>query len=151
MIDSASIDTALQRLADGFLREVRSAPVRGADLLGWGQFLNTPDSDQVGLYGTCSGLIVVSLAYGRARVSDNVIAFLEGRWEARANPGTKSPRDFALTVRLAYFYLALRIADIPGLGPMLAQVETELQVRQIGGLWRDWRIDAEQFSATGSE
>jgi hypothetical protein len=151
MLDAASIDTAVQRLADGFLTEVRTARMEGPGLSGWGQFLNIPTTDQVGLYGTCSGMIVVSLAYGGARVPPNVVAFLAHRWNSRSNFGTKSPRDFALTLRLAYFYLALRISNIPTLGPMLGEVEAELQARQIGGLWQDWRIDAHSGSHTASE
>jgi hypothetical protein len=148
MIDARSIEMALRKLADGFLNEIR--PVPGAQRqAAWGQFLDKPGDTQVGLYGTCSGVIAVSLAYGGKQVPAEVVAFLRNRWLSRNDERTPGPRDFSLTLRLAYFYLALRIANIDELGPVVGDVQTELKARLVNDMWRDWVIDPQNRSATG--
>ena len=73
-----STDQALERLADTFLQDVRA--VSGIASSGWGQFVSQTGGTQVGLYGTCAGVIVVASAYGHTRVPQPVTAYLTQLW-----------------------------------------------------------------------
>ena len=86
MLDSEGIDTALRSVADAFLGQLRQPsdePERSLGARGWGQFLNRPGEDQVGLYGTCSGVIAIALTYGGHRVPMEALTFLCSRWRSR--------------------------------------------------------------------
>ncbi|MBE0531587.1 MAG: hypothetical protein IH626_12220 [Rhodospirillales bacterium] len=148
MLDEAHIDTALQRMADAFLSQPRHTE-NGAQ--GWGQFLNRHGDQQVGLYGTCAGVIVISLAYGGRRIPQEVIDYLSHRWVHRGDILTKGPIDFALTLRLAWFFLALKLADRAEFNNIVREVDVELQSRIVDDFWVDWQIGAQNRSQTASE
>ena len=139
-------------MADAFLDQPRDAGANQAGpARGWGQFLDRPHDVQVGLYGTCSAVICIALAYGGDHVPPDALRFLTDRWNSRNNPNTKGPRDFSLTLRLAYFYLALKMANRDDLLQLLAEVDTALRERVVNDLWLDWWISAGHHSQVGKE
>src|ERR1043166_7504163 len=98
MLSDPQISSILNKLADSFLREQRSM---GPNLCGWGQFVGQTTSTQVGLYGTCAGVISVSAAYGHTRIRDCVVSYLAELWQQRNAAGTQGAEYFALTARCA--------------------------------------------------
>ena len=78
MLDSVQANRALERLADSFLNNTREIP--GTCHFGWGQFVGPTAGTQVGLYGTCAGLIVVASAYAHGRIPQSVIRYLTQLW-----------------------------------------------------------------------
>ncbi len=151
MLSQAQTNSALQKLADSFLRDLRPA---GADSTqaGWGQFVGQKDGTQVGLYGTCAGSITVALAYGCGRIPEGAIAYLTELWQQRNNPGTDGQRYFALTARLAFFLMALRQSDHPSFAQFVGDVDSELRDRILDdGLFVGWQIDRKHRGETGDE
>jgi hypothetical protein len=65
-MDEARTNSALKKLADSFLNDLR--PINSTAHAGWGQFVGQKAGTQVGLYGTCAGVVTVALAYGDNRV-----------------------------------------------------------------------------------
>jgi hypothetical protein len=144
------MNRALERLADSFLQDVRA--VSGTASSGWGQFVSQTGGTQVGLYGTCAGIIVVASAYGHTRVPQPVTAYLTQLWSERNAAGTNGARYFALTTRLAFCFMALRHCAHPSLASMMAEIDRELRNRILNdGLLVSWQIDSQTKSATGDE
>jgi hypothetical protein len=144
---SADIEAAIQVLADGFLNDIRS---RG-DIAGWGQYLRTP-SRQIGLYGTCSGIICVSLAYGGDRIPDVVTEFINELWASRSTPGADGAKNHSLTARCAFLVLALRLADNKRLRMTQAEATADLLTRtNTDGLFKPWRVNSNDHSHESSE
>lgn len=148
MLTPAKIDSALKKLADGFLNSLRTIDSERA---GWGQFVGPSSSNQVGLYGTSAGIICVALAYGPGRIPPSCVRWLEELWQARDTPGDGS-RNFALTARRAFFLMALRICQHPDLATLISEGDKELLLRLVqDGLLVSWQIDAANRGATGNE
>jgi hypothetical protein len=151
MLDQAQTHRALEKLADSFLNDRRPARP-GGQQAGWGQFVGQTAGSQVGLYGTCAGLITVASAYGHARVPQSVVDYLSDLWQQRHNASTPGPRYFALTARLAFFLLALRQSQHPSLVHILADADCELRARILNdGLFVSWQIDHQHRDTTGDE
>jgi hypothetical protein len=148
MLTKARIDSALRKLADSFLGDVRAVD---SDKSGWGQFVGQPSGKQVGLYGTSAGLICVSLAYGPDHIPEACIRYLDALWQSRDLPGEGS-RNFALTARRAFFLMALRQSQHPRLLDLIPEADKELRSRLLpDGLFVSWQIDANSRAATGNE
>src|ERR1700733_8068883 len=142
MLTEAKIDSALKRLADIFLNEMRL--VGGLPQLGgWGQFIGQPNRSQVGLYGTWAGLISVSIASGPDRVPQIVADYLASLWNERDVPGSVGARNFSLTARRAFFLMALRQCKHKNLEAIASDADRELRERILpDGLFVGWQIDA---------
>jgi hypothetical protein len=150
VLDLVQANRALERLADSFLTNTREVP--GTGHFGWGQFVGPTAGTQVGLYGTCAGLIVVASAYTYGRIPQCVIRYLTQLWRDRNTAGTDGARYFALTARLAFFLMALRHGGHPSLAPIMAEADQDLRTRILDdGLFVSWQIDQNQKGATGDE
>jgi|GEM_PF-4383032 len=118
---------------DGLARKFESTPrvstkadgVEGG--VGWGQFLDGPPlQDQIGPYGTCSGLIVRALAgRGADKQAEQVGHLLKEWWDLR-NSKEGEKKLFSQTTRVALFLLALRIAKLDSTSAMLEEVRQYL-------------------------
>jgi hypothetical protein len=149
MLTDAQISSILNKLADTFLRDQRAT---GPAPCGWGQFVGQTTSTQIGLYGTCAGIITVSAAYGHTRVPDCVVPYLTELWQQRSAAGTQGARYFALTARCAFLFMALRQSRHPALARIMAELDRELRNRILNdGLFVGWRVDANNQSVTGDE
>lgn len=144
---SADIEAAIQQLADVFLTDIRSHDATS----GWGQYLRTP-SRQIGLYGTCSGIICVSLAYGGGRIPNEVVEFINKLWTSRSAPGSDGARNHSLTARCAFLVLALRLANDKRLRTTQEEATTDLLTRSnTDGLFKPWRVNDKDQSHASSE
>jgi hypothetical protein len=151
MVTEAKIDSALKKLADVFLNELRVVG-RSPHLGGWGQFIGQSNRSQVGLYGTSAGLISVSLAYGPDRIPRAAADYLAWLWNERDVPGSAGARNFALTARRAFFLMALRLCKHPNLEAVASDADRELRQRILpDGLFVGWQIDASTRGATGND
>lgn len=147
----ARINSALRKLADSFLNDLRQTGSSGS-LAGWGQFVGQRAGTQVGLYGTCAGVVTIALAYGDDRIPQQAIDYLAELWEQRNSVGTEGPRYFALTNRLAFFLLALHQAHIKAFTKILPEADSALRDRLLqDGMIRSWQIDGTRRSLTGDE
>lgn len=126
-------------LLDGLARRFENRPQTDTEFpqlgaVGWGQFLDgTPSHNQVGPYGTCSGIITRALAHrGADNLDQAVDPLLEKWWEKRDAPKT----FLGHTIRLAMFHLAVRLKADTRLSPLQKSIETALleQVRP-DGMW----------------
>jgi len=150
-MDDARTNSALRKLADSFLNDLRPSGPSGK-LAGWGQFVGQKSGAQVGLYGTCAGVVTTALAYGEDRIPRQAIDYLAQLWEQRDSVDTEGPRYFALTTRLAFFLLALRQARVQSLKTIMPEVDTALRSRLLhDGMIRSWQIDDARRGATGDE
>lgn len=151
MLTELKINEALRAIADAFLLELRTRqgpPTHS----GWGQYLGSRHSNQIGLYGTCSGIICVSLAYGSSRIPDSVIRYVNWLWSDRLTAGTEGARNFSLTARQAFLTLAVRQANFSGLQLLRQELNTELVSRILSdGLFRSWQIDSVNRDHTGNQ
>src|ERR1041385_3100551 len=151
MLSQAKIDSALKRLADVFLNELRTHDTF-PNFQGWGQFIAQRNRTQIGLYGTSAGLVCVSLAYGPDRLPNGVIDYLSSLWKERDQPGTAGARNFALTARRAFLLMALRQWKDRRLHPITSEVDRQLRARIMPqGLFVGWQIDATNRGAIGNE
>jgi len=149
MFDEAQKNRAVERLADSFLQDIRTLSTGGH--AGWGQFVSQPQGFQVGLYGTCSGIITVSAAYGHDRIPPKAVSYLSDLWQERSNTGTSGARNFALTARRAFFLLAIRYSGHPAFAQLMVDAERELKDRMLSdGLFVSWQVD-HQRPTTGDE
>jgi len=147
MLTPAKIDSALRKLADGFLNNLRVVDSQRA---GWGQFVGQ-SSNQVGLYGTCAGIICVVLAYDHNKIPSQCVRWLEDMWNSRDSAGDGS-RNFSLTARRAYLLMTLRLSQHPVLAKLIPDADKELLLRLVpDGLLVSWQIDANTRGATGNE
>ena len=141
----AEVSVVLDRLARRF--ENAEQPVEGCPgLVGWGQFLDDPVTHrQTGPFGTSAGLIVSALAgRGTAALASRLVALPTlwwNQWQAQESDGY---RLFCQTLRLAFFYLALKISGILDENGIRSQVQEELLRRSLpSGLWGNyWASDA---------
>jgi hypothetical protein len=151
MMDRAQIDSALRKIADTFLQDVRNSN-RGVAETGWGQFVGQQGATQVGLYGTCAGVIAVSSAYGYERLPGGVVQYLTRIWAERNTAGSDGARYFALTTRLAFFFMALAYARHPALAITTAEADDALRSRLLNdGLFVSWEADSAHRSLIGDE
>jgi hypothetical protein len=151
MLTEAKVDSALKKLADIFLDELRTR-AGSSRLAGWGQFIGQRNRTQIGLYGTSAGLISVALAYGPNRVPASVIEYLASLWNERHTSGSDGARYFALTARRAFFLMALRQCKHPSLQSITAEADRELRERILpDGFFVGWQIDALNRGPTGNE
>ena len=127
------IKGALDLLAQRF--ENRFVAFPGApNCVGWGQFLDGPqDHAQLGLYGTCAGMMVRALA-GRQRdaLHQQATNLLRHWW---GQPDARTASKLTQIPRLAFLHLALRVAGEAGFADEVAQrLRAELLP---GGLYAD--------------
>jgi hypothetical protein len=120
----------IRTLLDGLARRFENRPQfdsegSRAGALGWGQFLDgQPKHNQVGPYGTCSGIIARVLAgRGPDELDRSVGILIEEWWKTRDED---KGRHFGQTIRLAMLHLALRLKNDPTLGWVLKEVEETL-------------------------
>jgi hypothetical protein len=130
----------LRTLMDGLARRFENRPQKDTEFpqfgaVGWGEFLDgTPRHNQVGLYGTCSGIITRALANrGADKLDQAVDPLLEKWWEERDE---RSPKFFGHTVRLAMLHLAIRLKADNHLSGLQKSIESALldHVRP-DGMW----------------
>jgi hypothetical protein len=101
----------------------------------WGQFLSA-EQQQVGLYGTCSGILVKAIASPPSPVDPGTVMYLAQLWKARKG---SAERYFNQTVRLAFLVLALARVQLPELVLLRGEAVRELVARQRSdGAWGDW-------------
>ena len=141
-----ALSGCLHLLAELFEREEQVLETSPERLTGWGQFLNVSrEHSQIGLYGTGSGLLVRALAgrlqAGKPEANGRLLA----RWWTGRDDGSSQPSQyFAQTLRLAYLYLCIRIANTSPVAEIEAEVYTTLLSRQLnGGLWGNWWLSSE--------
>jgi hypothetical protein len=130
----------LRALIDGLARRFENRPQKDTDFrhfgaVGWGQFLDgTPSHNQVGPYGTCSGIITRALAHrGADKLDQAVDPLLEKWWEERDN---RSAKFLGQTIRLAMLHLAIRLKADNRLSGLQKSIESALldHVRP-DGMW----------------
>ena len=147
MISTADLNLLLSRLAERF---ENSAQLWPGDGRGWGQFLDAPRGHtQIGPYGTCAGLIVLSLAgRGQSPICRSAAELLVGWWAQREQEHYPQKR-FAQTLRLAVLVLALRTSDLPELTDIREEAEAALFGRCLpSGGWGDWWLGPNNYDAT---
>jgi hypothetical protein len=142
---------SLNRIAEIFENGLQTLPVDSRELCGWGQFLDAPKRlNQVGMYGTCAGLIVISLA-GRSR-SPTVLkakeALLEW-WADRDNPSLYSHEKLVQTPRLAIFNLAARLSADQAPNEFTGDIENHFAKRQLPSLmWGNYWLSVHDHDQT---
>jgi hypothetical protein len=128
----------LARLAQEFDQTLH-ASAADPNCKGWGQFLSG-ESHQIGLYGTCSGVLVKSIGAPSSPIDQGVVEYLVTQWRDRAN---NSQRYFNQTIRLSFLVLALARIKIPELITIRNDAVRELETRQRSdGAWGDWGSSA---------
>jgi len=150
LIDSKEIAGLLDRLANGFENAAErpsNEDSEPTDTVGWGQFLDAPKQHkQVGMYGTCAGIIVLAVAgRGDNPLSRKAVTLMDYWWNSRSSP-KYSHKRLAQTPRLAFANLALRISGIPASSTISAQVEQALLSEVMsGGIWGNyWTSEADR-------
>ena len=133
------------RLAQIFDENLRTESSSGVE--GWGQFVNAErQSQQIGLYGCCSGVLVKSIAEKDVVLSQGIVNFFEREWTSRN--GATSNKRLVQTTRLAF--LVLSISSIPQLYEIKRDVVSSLLRRQLqSGEWADWAIADVRMSNAG--
>jgi hypothetical protein len=122
------------RLAQQFDQTLHAPPEKPVEK-GWGQFLSA-EHHQVGLYGTCSGVLVKTIALPSSPIDEGITTYLARLWGERHG---NAERYFNQTVRLAFLVLALARVQVPQLVILRAEVVKELVARQrTDGAWGDW-------------
>jgi hypothetical protein len=106
-------------------------------LKGWGQFIAAEShADQIGLYGTCAGILVKTVSDPNARIDPGVVAYVHSIWLNRANLQAKY---FHQNVRLAFFVMAIARTTETTIASIRSQAAEELIRRQLtDGSWGDW-------------
>jgi len=132
---SQEVEQLVARLLSPFDRSAKKYS-GDPELTGWGQFLDTADN-QVGLYGTCSGLYVIE-SIRHLKVDSSIERLLLRYWSFY---GTDKDRYFVQTPRLAFFVLCLTagisLADRE-LNTVYHAAVAELMKRQrTDGSWSD--------------
>jgi hypothetical protein len=150
MLTDGDINAAIRHLADAFLDDIRTDKLR-KNRSGWGQYLRST-SRQIGLYGTCSGIICIALAHGGERVPDVVTQYVNDLWNTREQTGSEGAKNFSLTARCAFLVLALRLANDQRLRSTQEAVTQELLSRiNSDGLFKPWQIGQSETSHASSE
>ncbi|MGO7769834.1 hypothetical protein ACC736_32885 [Rhizobium ruizarguesonis] len=102
---------------------------------GWGQFIDAPaHSNQIGPYGTCAALLLLSLALPQTSVPETVKAQLRAFWDEppASNKLTKQ------TVRLAFLALCFAKTTDASLATLRDEAIKTLLARQLSdGGWSD--------------
>ena len=142
MIDSDEITAALEKIAQNFEQNYQDHELEGAG--GWGQFLDGPRKDrQIGLYGTCAGLLVLSLA-GRddTQCTEGATKLLSNWWGDRVDGYGRL--KFPQNPRLAFFSICLRNTPNETAKNIAAEIEDELLSRaSTAGRWGDYWLKKE--------
>jgi hypothetical protein len=138
MKNTPDLKSYLARIADEFDQCLHTSPEDPA-FKGWGQFLS-PESRQIGLYGTCAGILVKAIGTPDAPIDPGVQSYLVSLWRDRDG---KTERYFSQTIRLAFLILALARVQVPALMSIRNAAVRELTDRQRSdGAWGDWGKDA---------
>jgi len=148
MIANAETEVLLGHLAERF--ESSAQEISAAEGGGWGQFLDAPKTHtQVGLYGTCAGVITLTLAgRGQSPVCQLAAKRLATWWQAR-NQVLYTRQRFVQTLRLAFLCLACRLSELGGLDAISLEAETSLFARQLqSGGWGDWWLSESSHDST---
>jgi hypothetical protein len=129
--------TEIERIANSFAGNIRD---KDATRSGWGQFITgAAGAPQIGLYGTCAGLICLGYA-GRAATPAfaKVREYLDQIWLA---PEPHDEKYFSQTARLAFFVLALNVFPGGASPAVKAAAVAELRQRRFAnGLWPAWHL-----------
>lgn len=112
------------------------ASLHRAGLAGWGQFIDAAaHAHQIGPYGTCAGLLAISIGQPGAATDPRAVAQISDFWSSGA--GSKL---YEQNVRLAFLVLCLARIQEPTLAAVRDAVSQELRARQLqDGSWGDWR------------
>ena len=139
MSDGSILQPFLIRLARKFDQGIRALPEEQS-LKGWGQFIAAEHhSRQVGLYGTCAGVIVKTIANKDATLDEGIILYLRQQWQQR---NQSSQRDFNQNIRISFLVIALAYVQDRRLITLRNQAVAELLRRQKGdGSWGDWWLE----------
>lgn len=140
----------LNRLAQRF-EESEQSFLPDQSKYGWGQFLDAPKRHrQVGMYGTCAGLIVLALAErGQSALTQHAASLLQHWWdEPQAHDGYGQLR-FIQTLRLAVFNIAVRLCPSLQQQPICMQVKEDLLCRLLPSkMWGNYWVSEDQHDQT---
>ncbi|NTF06375.1 hypothetical protein G6L37_09390 [Agrobacterium rubi] len=105
------------------------------DESGWGQFVNAPTYyTQIGPYGTCAALLLLSLTHPSTPPPDKVKTQLNSFW----NEPEATNKLLTQTVRLAFLVLSFSKSTDPFLGALCNKAAALLKSRQLpDGGWGD--------------
>lgn len=105
------------------------------DEAGWGQFVNAPPyNTQIGPYGTCAALLLLSLTHPASPPPDKVKTQLKAFWD---EPETTN-KLLNQSVRLAFLVLSLAKSSDPFLQDLCTRAIKQLKSRQLAdGGWGD--------------
>lgn len=141
----------LNHLADVFEQQI--VDVKGTTdgpMSGWGQFLDAPrQNTQCGPYGTSSGVIVLASA-GRtdSTLMNRVRPLMTKWWDTRVSDPYAQER-FLQNPRLAFFFLALRLAGRPVFSRVYDECLQECLHRRIaGGIWGNYWLNTDKNDPT---
>ncbi len=148
MLTSEELSEALDRLAEKFENNLQPSP--DCDARGWGQFLDNPRSQQVGPYGTCAGLIVLTLAgRGKSFPVTEAQKLLDCWWGQRDNPADKAHSLYVQTLRLAFQHLAVRLSTIASTDHTVWELRKALLDRLLPSeLWGNYWTNEQTHDAT---
>jgi hypothetical protein len=138
MMGPDEIREMLHRLAGEFENVVQPKDALGR---GWGQFLNTPAGHrQVGLYGTCSGVLVLSLASrGNSAVLKDAVSLLRHWWTNRDRDAYASER-LVQTVRMAFLVLSMRLSGLASSEDLNGIEQALLGMLLPANMWGDFYL-----------
>ena len=97
-----------------------------------------------------AALLVRTLAERLDRqTSDANASLLTTWWRSRDDQTSHSAQYFSQTLRLAYLYLCVRLANVPPVAELEAEIYNSLMTRQFArGLWGDWWVTSELRDST---
>jgi hypothetical protein len=135
----------IRSLLDGLARKFDARPlteyeVKGNRAEGWGQFLDSqPEHNQIGPFGTCSGIIARALASRGADILDDHVNNLIKHWWSERDDPNSHAKFLGQTIRLAMLHLALRIRN----SDAMSVVTSEVRARLLGasrpdGMWGNY-------------
>jgi hypothetical protein len=122
----------LRTLLDGLARRFENRPQADDEskelgAMGWGQFLDgSPQHNQVGPYGTCSGIIARALANRGSDKLDKLVNTLVMRWWNERDKPESHKKFLGQTIRLAMLHLAVRLKGENALGTIQKEIEETL-------------------------
>lgn len=150
MLQSAQIEDVLDRLAHHFETQIEDVP-DNPEGKAWGQFLEVERRHhQIGLYGTASGVIVLPLANrGSSAAVRQALKTLQFWWDQRQNTEQQPGQWFLQTLRVAYFYMALKCLNDDSAKSLRQDVARRLWDTQLsGGQWGNYWESKDEHDQT---